>query len=302
MEKESHQMTDEIVPQEDQTTETGVAGSEPEQKELAENELSEGSAPEETAEIEIDDNQNTENDGSEPDEVEPSKAVKELIGKRKQVREVRQENELLKEKLAYLEKVKGNEENQVEANNNGEPQLEEFTNHEDPYAAWQDAIIEHKASRVVEKKLLESKNQEQIQAVQSTYQKRMSEFKINNPEMADKLTVQWPKEVIDGVSRNGAAREILESEKAPQLEVYYAENPAQAYRLAAMDNRQAIREIAKIEARLSTPTKQPQTRKVSQTPPPVKSSVGGPVKSGKSIADMTVSEYSDYMNRQQYGG
>jgi hypothetical protein len=64
---------------------------------------------------------------------------------------------------------------------------------------------------------------------------------------------------------------LLDSDKSAHLQLYLAKNPDRLARLNDMSEREAAREIGRIESRLSLPN--PKTK--TQAPPPVKSPKGG---------------------------
>lgn len=298
-------MSEEIASQQDQTAQSVNADSESVQQNLSANADSD---PANTAIDQDPVSQNTDGDGPDPDDIEPSKAVKELIGKRKQLREVSQEKELLQQKIAYYEKMYNGNQQQPQNvptqngnNNQGQPpKMEDFDDIDD----FEEARIEYKARKIYEKEFKEHKKVEEQQTIQKTYQQRMAEAKAKNSELADKLTkASWTPDLLNAINQNGAAIEIMMSEKAPEIEAYFADNPQEAYKLASMDNRQAMRTIAKLESKISLEgTTQRKTNKTSQAPPPITPSAGSGSAPIKNFKDMSPKEWSDFQNRKLYGG
>lgn len=84
-----------------------------------------------------------------------------------------------------------------------------------------------------------------------------------------------------------AADLIAESEKAAEITYFLSRNPAEAHRIHRLPPHMQGAEIARIEARVSTPI-----RKASSAPPPVKTNIGGGASpTTKSLSQMSTEEY-----------
>jgi hypothetical protein len=63
----------------------------------------------------------------------------------------------------------------------GEPQLEQFEDQNDPYAAWQAAMVDWK----VDQKLQAHQHQQQLQQIQQTWQKKLDTFIADHVDYFD---------------------------------------------------------------------------------------------------------------------
>lgn len=108
---------------------------------------------------------------------------------------------------------------------------------------------------------------ETVERAAQAFSERAATFQLENPD----YNPQAIGPIINGLpNAHVMAMEILESENGPQLGHYLAQHPRDAQRIASLPERQQIRELALIEARLV----QPAPVKVTQAPAPVKT-VGG---------------------------
>jgi hypothetical protein len=259
------------------------------------------------------DPQTTDGDpGSEPggdDDVQSydqPKAVKELIANRKAKQEAQRQVEQLQAQVDYYKNQFGQQgQSQAvkqPASDDQAPQMEDF----DDYDKYEKERIRYEARQIVKEEWQQQQEASKKTSELKTYQQRMHEATLNNPELKEKLDkarLQWTPDLIQAINKNGAAYEIMTSDKAPEIEGYFADNPGEAFKLAQMDQRQAIKEIARIEARFENnkPASTKQTQKISQAPPPIKPGVGGGV-STPDITKMSPKEWAEYRNKQLYGG
>lgn len=289
-------MTDEIVTQQEQTTESVQVESEPTQQELAVKEETTESAPVETSEPVEEIDQTTEKEGSEPDESKKTESDSDKM--RNELITQRRKRQELEQRLAYYESKNNDQTQPVEGSENSEPKIEDF----DDYDQFQ---REH--TRFIARQEINNQNkivaeQEEKRKVEMTYQQRMSEAIKADPSLVQKIdSATYPPQIVQSMTENGTIDEIKSSEKGPQLAAYVAENPEFAYKLAGMSNREAIRTIARLEARLMTPSQQPQIKKTSQAPKPIVPNVGSGSTPVKSIDDMTAAEWAAYRNKQEFG-
>lgn len=92
---------------------------------------------------------------------------------------------------------------------------------------------------------------------------------------------------------------IVESENSVELAYFLGTNQKEAKRLYNLPERAMLRELGKIEARLTAPP--PQQRTITNAPNPIKPPVPGSVSVQKSIEEMSPAEYNLYMNRKEFG-
>ena len=95
---------------------------------------------------------------------------------------------------------------------------------------------------------------------------------------------------------NEVLQAIKESEVGPEVAYYLAKNPNDISRINQMSVASAVREIGKIEAKLTTVAPTPkQTAKVTQAPEPIK-----PIKEGNSAVSVDYDKMSidDFMRRR----
>ncbi|MCP4988354.1 MAG: hypothetical protein GY928_20580 [Colwellia sp.] len=289
-------MGDEVATQQDLTAQPANVDSGTTQE--AANEQDTASAPVEPSKSANVDEQNTDNQGSDPGDStetgqEESKQTRELKSQRKQRQLLEQENAFLKSQIQAQPKP----ENGAGEKADGMPRLEDF----DDYDKFEEARLDRIADQKVKKLFNDQKVEQKKQTVETAYQDRMKEAVAKNPGLSQKISsVELPEGIVTAMQNNGTIQEIKESAVGPEIAGYLADNPDQAYEFAKMDNRQAIREITKLEARLSTPTQQPQTNKISQTPPPIVPNSGRGT-SPKRVDEMSTSEFIAYRNKKEYG-
>jgi hypothetical protein len=106
-------------------------------------------------------------------------------------------------------------------------------------------------------------------------------------------------------AQNFAADEMLTSKSgAPRIMLYLSEHPDALQRLATLtDPRDAIREVARIDARLDAANPGPpasQAKPVSKAPPPIRPVTGAPPAAGpKNLEDMSFDEYARYKDAER---
>jgi predicted AAA+ superfamily ATPase len=89
---------------------------------------------------------------------------------------------------------------------------------------------------------------------------------------------------------------VIESERAPELVYHFAKNPHVLADINQMSERDAAREIGRLEARLVKPT----PRKQSKAPAPVKP-VRGAATPVKPLSDLSMAEYAARRQKEIYG-
>lgn len=261
------------------------------------------SAPVEDGDITNDDSQTTDNHGSEPDELfkdlppgeKKDKLVNELIGQRRKRQEAEQ-------KLAYYESQQAATQPKVENQNTQPgPKLEDFEDYDD----YETARIEYVAEQKFVKLNQAQQVEQQKMSVEAAYSAKMKKAVETDPTIMEKIqkaqAYQYPQGVNDAIIKNGLVDEIKVSEQAPEILAYIGDNPELTYKFASMDSKQIIREVARLEARLSMPKDQPKTNKISNTPTPIVPNSGGGVAPARGYADMSPEEFARSRNRQQFG-
>jgi prefoldin subunit 5 len=88
------------------------------------------------------------------------------------------------------------------------------------------------------------------------------------------------------------AEVIAESDKAPELAVWFSRNPADAYRIAKLPPHKQSAEVVRIEARVSAP----QPKRISTAPAPLQTASGG---TSVSAPDPTKMGMADYIKWRQ---
>lgn len=124
------------------------------------------------------------------------------------------------------------------------------------------------------------------------FSERAETFRIDVPEYNPDALANI---IRDAPNAGAMALEVLESEFGPALDHHLSQNPREALRIASLPQRLMVRELARIEARLSEP---PQ-RRITQAPAPVKPVVGSASRSSEpDPAQMGMSDYAAWRKRQ----
>jgi hypothetical protein len=122
----------------------------------------------------------------------------------------------------------------------------------------------------------------------SLYRERAVEAKSSIPDFEKVLESARGAQVRDDI-----ADFIQESEKGPHLAYHLAKHPDQLRDLNGKPPAAALRELARIEARLSTPAPKKQT----SAPAPVRTVTGGAAAS-PDLSKMSMDEYAAYRKKQ----
>ena len=155
-----------------------------------------------------------------------------------------------------------------------EPQRPTRTEFDDP-DAYDEALIryaEERAQWVAEQHIaqeraaLEQKSAEEranaaADAAMAKFREREAQFKSNTPDFE---TVAQRDDVTVSLTM---AQVIIESEVGPQLQYYLGSHPEEAARIHALPEAQQLREMGRIEGRLSAP---PAPAPISAAPKPIK--------------------------------
>lgn len=156
-----------------------------------------------------------------------------------------------------------------------EPVLENF----ETLDAWKAALVTHAQKKAADLALKEFEAKQQQQAAkeaQKKWQEADAKFAEKTPDWEDVIedlteTIETlPQEYAPGFMAIGAA--LNASEIAPAIKYHLGKNPGELRRIAALNPVQVIKEIGKLEVKLSEP---PPTKQPSSAPPPVRPVSGG---------------------------
>ena len=136
--------------------------------------------------------------------------------------------------------------------------------------------------------------QQNQQQIVSTFKERLATEAALDPDivnLANTFHLQGPNHIPLTSAMQEA---MLESEVGPKILRYFSNNKAEAVRLANMSPSSQIREIGKIEAKLTTTTK-PDIKHVTTAPEPITPLGSG----GDANADEDKMPMSDYLARER---
>lgn len=120
------------------------------------------------------------------------------------------------------------------------------------------------------------------QALQAAYNERLMDFAAETPDFH--TVAMNPALQITPVM----AEQIMDSDLGPQVQYYLGTNPREAARIAALSPAQQIREIGRLEARVSSPA----PRRVTQAPAPIKPVAGNSKPRLSYSDDMSMEDYA----------
>jgi hypothetical protein len=299
-------MFTQVVPeQNEQGTETLAASGAPATTETKSQQLAEqsGSAPEATTTLSETPAQTPgESKGSEPVEDVPAeepKVVEELKRTRRRAQLAEEREILSKEREAFLrgqleeaKKTSTPDKITPAAIEDKPPVLTDFSDIEQ----YEEAKFQYRWNLAEKQKA----NQEEQQRKQKADQERKDiqdridrEFYSRVNKVIDKIPDY--QEVVRSSTMNlpnDALLAIKESDIGPEVAYYLAKNPSEAEKLSKMSVSSAVREIGKIEAKLSMvePPKK-QTKQVTQAPEPIKPTGGTHSVVNKSYDEMSMEEF-----------
>ena len=180
------------------------------------------------------------------------------------------------------------------------PDISDFSDINDFVAAkveWQ-----LKQSEVKKSQELEQKSQKDHQdEVNRSYNRKVSKVLDKLPDFNDVMQnaeIALPIPVLEA---------IKESDMGPEIAYHLATNVDEADRLGKLSPLAAVREIGKIEAKLSAPLSQPKTKQVTQAPEPIKPTPSQASSTKKTLDEMSTDEFMAARNaelakrRQQRG-
>jgi hypothetical protein len=263
-------MPGETAPQTANAEQAGPAPA-PEQIEIS-------AEPAESAPAEQEPSQTTEAQGSEPEE--GKKVVEELKHVRKRAQTAEQE-------AAYWRGVAEAKAQMPQATEQASqsdkvPNLADYSNYDDYLVA--------KAKYEVRQEQDQRQQVEYQNNIDRNYNERFNQAAKDIPDLPEAIRnarIPMQAQVITA---------IKESDVGPRIAYHLAKNPDDAIKLSQMTPSAAIREIGKIEARLTMKTPQPnQTKQISRAPEPIKP-LGNLVTA--SVADFDKMSMDDFVKRR----
>lgn len=120
------------------------------------------------------------------------------------------------------------------------------------------------------------------QALQAAYNERLMDFAAETPDFH--TVAMNPALQITPVM----AEQIMDSDLGPQVQYYLGKNPREAARIAALPPAHQIREIGRLEARVSAPA----PRRTTQAPAPIKPVAGNSKPRLSYSDDMSMEDYA----------
>lgn len=275
----------------------------PQQKADASNE---GAPPKEdkdkaaaAASDELDDGETTGESATPPGEGAAAGGPKKKGGFQRRIdelsREAREANERYERAMLVVERLTGGKQPaegaQPQQKEDPKPERSQF---EDPdkfteaLVAWTgkraaQAAINEERGRNLHAAILQAQQQ-----LQSAYDERVAKVKEKHPDWEAKVMTNDVEISVP------MAQEIVTLEHGPLVALYLSEHKEEAKRISKLDERSAVREMARIEMKVSTAPKP----EVSNAPDPVKP-VGTRNKAGpKSPEEESTEEYAARRNRE----
>lgn len=151
----------------------------------------------------------------------------------------------------------------------------------DEYASDLAAYKVRQSSAVDIEESAKAAQQSAQQALAAAYQERVMDFAAETPDF--QAVAGNPALPITEVM----AEQIMDSDVGPQVQYYLGKNPREASRIAALSPAQQIREIGRLEARVSTPA----PKRITQAPAPIKPVAGNRVNKAFDPEKASVEEY-----------
>lgn len=162
------------------------------------------------------------------------------------------------------------------ADPNKEPDPNDFTD----YGEYVKATADHR----INQKVREIDFQNQIITKKRNFEKSVTEFKKTATDFDSVVMV--PELPITGVM----VEAMMDSDKGPEIAYFFGKNPEEARRISTLSPLAAVREIGRLEMKLSA---SPTPRNVTQAPEPIIPIDGANANaSGKDPKDMTMEEYA----------
>lgn len=186
-------------------------------------------------------------------------------------------NKMLEERIQALEQTSKPSQPQ------GAPKIEDFQDFDQYLNARDEFLAKKMKSETIaeyEKRQQAESAQRERQKTLDTYQKRVAQAVKELPDFDD--VVYRPDVTISDVM----AHTIMESDAGPKVAYYLGTHPDEAERIADLSPVAAIKELTRIEDKLSK-------TKATNTPPPT-NPVGSRAKAEKDPSDMSLPEFIKY--------
>lgn len=144
----------------------------------------------------------------------------------------------------------------------GEPNPDDFQFGETD-AGYIRALARYEAKQEFQQQAQQHAAQEQARSLEQTWEQRQTAFAQDKADYAEVLAREWPCTPV-------MADAIKTSEDGPAVAYHLANNPDEARRIAALHPISQVRELGRIEARLSAPAAPATspTKTVSDAPAP----------------------------------
>jgi hypothetical protein len=179
----------------------------------------------------------------------------------------RQREEERREKdrlLSLVERLSGSERQkpqETQAQGTPEPKRDDF----DDYEAYLEARAEYRAVRALETRLQQQEAQRAQQAHMTEQQKQVAAWNARLAEARSKLPDFDDVTAADVPITQSMSSAIMDSDKGAEVAYYLGNHPAEAARIAALSPIGQVREIGKLEDRVSAKPVKP-----SNAPDPIK--------------------------------
>lgn len=188
------------------------------------------------------------------------------------------------ERLYWQQKALGETPKQPVATN--KPSVDQYQTYEDYLEALSDWKVEQRLTK--ERAEAEERQQQESKVKKAqTYAERVQSAR-DKYEDYDHIAhgSHWSpsQEMADA---------IMESDNGPDIAYYLGNNPDEAQRISRLSSTAQIRELGRLEERLSKP---PPAPKPTKAPEPIKPA-GSPAKADKDPADMSPSEFSAWRKK-----
>lgn len=161
-----------------------------------------------------------------------------------------------------------------------------------------EAFMEDLADWKADQKLAERERQREQETQQERATREFNELRSTFAERIEQAAEKYEdfEEVAfseDVPVSEAMATAIMQSELGPDLLYHLGQNPKEAARIAKLPPIAAVRELGKLEAKLS----EPPTKRASKAPEPIKP-VGGRAEVEKDPSDMTDKEFAEWRRKQ----
>ena len=200
----------------------------------------------------------------------------------------RSRTDRLKDRIRDLEAQVMYERSRNGSSSGNEPQPPREADFNGDWQAYEQAKIQFGVEQSVRKvlgetsaKTAQEREAELKNAQISLFRERMSEAKSHIPDLEAAINATATAPI-----RDEFVPFILESDRGPYLAYHLAKNPQQVAELAAMPADRALRELARIEAKLSIP----QPKRQTSAPAPL-SAIGGGASHRPDPHKMSMDEY-----------